>query len=288
MRKLKDRDPDALGVPPGRVVNGKTELGLSTRYVGASVHYIRSVGSTNAVLHELAADDAPSGTVVLADEQTGGRGRVGRAWFSPEARGIWVSVLLRTDLPAERLAPLSVAGAVAVAEALRKHTGLDVRVKWPNDLMVEERKLGGLLVESAQAADGSIEFASVGLGLNVNLRGEEIPPELAARATSLAVCLGHDVSRLEVLRTVLLALEECFEKFERGGMESFRAQWRELSMLLGRKVVLQGTQGDRVARVVDIAPTGALRLELPSGEIEEVWHGDVTLQSAPERGTNDD
>ena len=274
---MTDRtDSEDLGIPPGRVIDGRADLGLPTRYVGARFHYLRSVGSTNAMLAELARAGEPSGTVVLADEQTAGRGRIDRSWFSPEARGIWVSVLLRTNMTAGKLAPLSVAAAVAIAETLREQVGLDVRVKWPNDLLVDGKKLGGLLVESVQTARGSVESASVGLGLNVGLRADEIPAELASGATSLSICLGRNVERLEVLGAVLLALEHCFDEFVRGGMESFRGRWRALSTLLGREVTVHSTQGGRVGTVVDMAPTGALVVETPTGEKLEVWHGDVT------------
>jgi BirA family biotin operon repressor/biotin-[acetyl-CoA-carboxylase] ligase len=139
-------DRQDLGVAPDAVLDGPRDLGLSTEHTGRRVHYRRSVESTSSVLRELAESGEAPGTIVIADEQTGGRGRAGRSWYSPAGLGLWMSVLHESSLPPERLAPLSIAAAVSVAGALGDETGLDVRVKWPNDLLVGGRKLGGFLV----------------------------------------------------------------------------------------------------------------------------------------------
>ena len=285
-------DPVSLGVEPGTVLDGPRDLGLTTTYVGGVVHYLRSAGSTSIELKALAREGAAVGTVVLADEQTGGRGRSGRTWFSPDRMGVWMSVLLRCELPADKLAPLSIATAVSVAGALRGLTGLDVRVKWPNDLLVGGRKLGGLLVESMQTAGEDVRSAVLGIGLNVNLTEDDFPAELAGSATSLRLALGRPVARLDVLRATLLALEKCFERYEREGIAGFRERWRELSSTLGREVMVapgaantqeQGAAGERLNQsatgtVTDLAESGALVIQDAAGERREIWFGDVTLR----------
>lgn len=202
-----------------------------------------------------------------------------------------MSVLFECELPAERLAPLSVAAAVSVAEALRDLTGLDVRVKWPNDLLVCGRKLGGLLVESVQVAGENVRSAVLGIGLNVGLVSSDLPPELGGVATSLSMELGQSVSRLDVLRAMLPVLEECFGRFERSGIAGFRERWRGLSSTLGREVTI--TPGADEATVVtgtvtDLAESGALVLADASGDTREIWFGDITLRHAEARGSNDD
>jgi BirA family biotin operon repressor/biotin-[acetyl-CoA-carboxylase] ligase len=286
MRGMSDKngqDPDDLGIAPGRIVDGITELGLATRYVGRRVHYLRSAGSTNAVLADLAADGEPSGSVVIADEQTEGRGRAGRAWFSPASRGIWMSVLIRADMSAARFAPLSIAAAVSVAEGLAGQTGLDVRVKWPNDMQVEGRKLGGLLVEAARIPDcvrssGEQEMvAAVGIGLNVNLTREELPSELEETATSLRILLGREVSRLETLRVVLGALEACFDEFMESGIRVFLGRWKKISTLIWRRVLVR-LEGEEIeGTVVGVGDAGTLLVNLDSGILKEIWHGDVSF-----------
>jgi BirA family biotin operon repressor/biotin-[acetyl-CoA-carboxylase] ligase len=201
-----------------------------------------------------------------------------------------MSVLFECELPAERLAPLSVAAAVSVAEALRELTGLDVRVKWPNDLLVAGRKLGGLLVESAQTAGESVRSAVLGIGLNVGLVSSDLPPELAGVATSLGIELKRTVPRLDVLRATLPALEGCFDDFGREGIAGFRERWRGLSSTLGRRVVVTpGGVGPVVTgTVVDLSESGALVLEDAAGEKRDIWFGDVTLRHAETKGTDDD
>jgi BirA family biotin operon repressor/biotin-[acetyl-CoA-carboxylase] ligase len=269
---------DGLGIEPGGIIDAVAALGLRTRYVARRLHYMKTAGSTNAVLAALAERNEPAGSVVLADAQTEGRGRAGRYWFSPQGRGIWASVLLRTDMPAEGVAPLSVAAAVSVAQALRGMTGLDVRVKWPNDIAVDGRKLGGILIEAVQTADENVRAAVLGIGLNVNLGPDELPPELSESATSLRIALGRGVSRLETLRVVLESLELCLETFEARGWEGFREAWRALSELRGRRVLVRTAGRDLEGVVTDTAPSGALLLSLDGGAIEEVWHGDVSLR----------
>lgn len=284
-------DLDGPGPEREAVLDGPRDLGLATRYIGRTVHHLRLVDSTSNVLRSLAADGAAAGTVVLADEQTGGRGRTGRTWFSPDGLGVWMSVLFECELSAERLAPLSIAAAVSVAEALRTLTGLDVHVKWPNDLLVGDRKLGGLLVESAQTAGESVRSAVLGIGLNVGLEESDLPPELVGVATSLRIELGRSVTRLEVLRATLPALEECFDRFGREGIAGFRERWRGLSSTLGRRVVV--TPGAAAGRAVtgtvtDLSESGALVLEDAGGGTREIWFGDITLRHAETKGTDDD
>lgn len=269
-------DANHLGVEPGQVLDGRADLGLPTRYVGGRLHYLKVAESTNAVLTGLAEEGVPSGTAVLAEEQTGGRGRLGRTWHSPEGGGLWLSVLLRADLPAEKLAPLSVAVAVSVTEALRGLTGLDIRVKWPNDILMGGRKLGGVLVDSTAEAGSGTTSAVVGLGLNVNVTAGELPPELRGIATSLRESIGRELNRLQVLRAVAAALEDCFDQFLERGIEGLRQRWRDLSTLRGLRVTLNAESGERTGTVVDMAVSGALILEMAEGGTKEVWHGDVT------------
>ncbi|MFH1502150.1 MAG: biotin--[acetyl-CoA-carboxylase] ligase [Candidatus Eisenbacteria bacterium] len=280
--------PESLGFAPGQVLSGPVDLRLDASLVGCRVHYLPSVGSTNAVLRSLAEDGEPEGAVVVADEQTAGRGRAGRSWFSPRGKGLWLSVLLKPLRPAIDVAPLSMVTAVSVAAVLRRDFGVDARVKWPNDLVAGGRKLGGILLESLQGAGGAVERVVVGIGLNVNLDARDVPSDIAGTATSLRMLLGMDVSRLDVLRSVLDAFDEDWRKFESDGVAGFLERWRGLSTVLGRRIEIatDGEPGAGDARAnarerlvagtaVDITPEGALVVEDGAGRRVQVWHGDV-------------
>ncbi len=266
-----------LGVEPDRVLEGHRDLGLTTRFVGRRVHDLASVASTNVAARELANAGEPDGTVVLADEQTGGRGRAGRAWFSPPGLGVWASIVLRPKLDAKRVAGIGIASAVGIADALRRGFGIEARVKWPNDILAGGRKLGGVLVEAGQVAGDTIESAVVGIGVNVSVGPDDFPEELRATATSLATVAGRPIGRLDVLRVVLSAFEDAYGRHARDGAASVRERWRDLSTTLG-KAIEAGEAGRVVAgRVVDLSPEGALVLEDAGGRTVEIWYGDVAV-----------
>jgi BirA family biotin operon repressor/biotin-[acetyl-CoA-carboxylase] ligase len=252
--------------------------------VGWRVYRMGSVGSTNTALRALADAGEPEGSVLVADEQTAGRGRAGRAWFSPRGGGLWFSVLLRPDRPAAEVAGLSVATALSVASALRETPGVDARVKWPNDVVAEGRKLGGVLLESRQSPSGLVESVIVGVGINVNLAHADLPPDLASSATSLSALAGRDVPASDVLRAVLVRYNEDWRLFSARGLEPFRARWVALSATLGRPVEV--AQGGATVRgvAVDLSPAGALVVETEGGRRVEVWHGEVARGGGPGGG----
>jgi BirA family biotin operon repressor/biotin-[acetyl-CoA-carboxylase] ligase len=239
------------------------------------IHYFASVVSTNEVAKKLAEAGEPGGTVVLADEQTGGRGRSGRAWFSPAGGGVWASIVVRPSLEARRLAGLGIAIAVAVADALERAYGIGARVKWPNDVLAGGKKLGGVLVEAGQVAGDVVESAVVGIGLNVDIAPDGFPPDLRGTATSLATVTGRAVDRLEALRVVLEAFDAAYERYASGGGASARERWRELSTLLGHVVEIETTGRSTSGTVIDLSLEGALLVESADGRTVEVWHGDV-------------
>jgi BirA family biotin operon repressor/biotin-[acetyl-CoA-carboxylase] ligase len=177
---------------------------------------------------------------------------------------------------------------VSVAEALREETELDVLVKWPNDLLVGERKLGGFLVETTQALE--VHRVVLGVGLNVGLQGPDIPGELAGTATSLSMALGRPVRRHDVLRTVAAALERCFDDYELECIVAFRDRWRGLSSTLGSEVTIAaGAAGAGsgplfTGTVTGLAESGALVIRFASGGTREIWFGDVTLRNVRAEG----
>ena len=169
------------------------------------MHHFETLDSTNDLAKELAAQGAPEGTVVVAETQTGGRGRLGREWNSPPGVGLYVSLVLRPMLPPMELPQITLTTAVAVVRAVRRVTGVAPGIKWPNDLLLNGKKLGGILTEMETESD-RIRHVVVGLGLNVN--NPAFPPELAATATSLALATGRAFSRVQLLQAWLEEFEE--------------------------------------------------------------------------------
>ncbi len=243
---------------------------LSTRVFGRVLEYSERVGSTNDVILDMAGHGAPHGTVCLADEQSAGRGRRGYGWFSPPGCGIWASVLLRPRLSAARTPPLTLCSAAAVARALEKAAGVAVQIKWPNDLLMRDRKVAGILAET-RAVAGDDPVIVIGMGINVNHTRELFPDEISAAATSLRIESGGPVKREDLFLSILASFESAYEDYLESGPESVltevdaRLAWRGWTVEVDSPAGLFG----RVSRVDE---EGGLLLERDGG-------GDVVIRS---------
>jgi len=249
--------------------------GLKTDLVGQSIVYYSSVGSTNEVLKELAAQGAPEGTLIIADEQTAGRGRLSRKWLAPPGTSLLLSILFRPDLAPSQAQRLTMICSLATADAIEGLTGLPAGLKWPNDIFVRGKKAGGILTESGTTG-GRLDYVVVGMGLNVNLAVSTLP-ELRDTATSLSQELGRDVSRLELLWKILAGIEMRYESLRIG--ESPHEEWAARLINLGHQVQVTMPQGVLVGWAEGVDADGALILRLPGGQRERILAGDVTLRS---------
>lgn len=241
--------------------------GLQTVALGRNLVYRERVGSTNDLARELAERGAPEGTVVLAEVQTRGRGRLGRRWRSPRG-GLWFSLVLRPDVAPALLSGLSLVVACAVARALREETGAPIQVRWPNDLVLHDRKLGGILVEVGTG------WVVVGIGINVNVPLAKLPRDVRETATSLLESLGHPVDPEALLQRVLVELEGSYAAYRRG--EPLRREWRAFSSLLGRRVQILLPEGAFEGEAMDIDPDGALVVRTQR-ELRRVLAGEVKV-----------
>jgi len=255
----------------------EVRYGLQTSIMGRWILCYQRVRSTNALALQIAQQGASEGTLVVAEEQTAGRGRLGRLWYSPPGVGLWASLILRPHMPPSRVFHLAICGALAVAETVYQTTHLPVRVKWPNDVLVRGKKLSGVLTET-QADLDSVHFVILGVGINVNHRSQDFPEDLRSKATSIRLELGRSISRLGLLRDLLLKFEEMYGLFQEQGLVPFLDRWRQLSWILGRRVMVH--IGERIfsGQAVDIEETGALVLEETSGKRRRLLAGDVSFQ----------
>jgi BirA family biotin operon repressor/biotin-[acetyl-CoA-carboxylase] ligase len=216
--------------------------------------------------------------VVFAESQTRGRGRRGRAWVSPRGKGLWFSVLLRPTLPTSAASRITVAASVAVARAIRQNCGLDARIKWPNDVMVNGKKLAGILTELRAEAD-EILLAILGIGIDVNCQREDFPGELGDIATSLELETGSAQDRVALAAQVLIALDECYQA-ALTNFESIVDEWAKLCTTLGRQIVVTMGQNRIEGFAQALDSDGALLLRRDSGQIERILGGDVVVERA--------
>jgi BirA family biotin operon repressor/biotin-[acetyl-CoA-carboxylase] ligase len=250
--------------------------GLSAERFGRSLYLLETVGSTNAAARELAEQGAPEGTTVLAEHQTAGRGRQGRSWTDIPGENILCSVVLRPRIPSSRIPLLTFAVSVAAAEAVERATGLRPSCKWPNDLLLRDRKFCGILLESASAGLRS-GFAVAGIGINVNQRA--FPDDISARATSLAAEAGTPVDRAALVRALLESLETWYDRVKQGDLSPALERWRSLTSMFGQKVSVTAGQETVSGIALRLADDGGLVIKSGS-MLRTVYAGDVTL-SAP-------
>jgi BirA family transcriptional regulator, biotin operon repressor / biotin---[acetyl-CoA-carboxylase] ligase len=241
------------------------QSGLGTRIIGREIHVYDLVISTNDVAWELAGRGARDGTVVLAEEQTQGRGRLGRTWWSPRGRGIWMSVLLHPPTPEGAVPMVTIVGALATADAIRETTRLPAMIRWPNDIMIEGRKAAGILVESHRGPRG--HEVVLGIGLDVDAAGAEMPEDIADLATSLSEALGERVDRVALARQLLTDLDRWYQvKLDRD-IGRINQHWRELSATLGHRIVLEENGRRYEGEVADLDVVDGLALRLGRGNI---------------------
>jgi len=258
---------------PDLLIASEIREGLKTKLFAKRIVSYRTLGSTNDVAKQLADSGAPEGTLIVAEEQTKGRGRLGRSWHSPPKCGLYFTLILRPPIPPAKAPALSICAALAVIDSLRELFGIQVFTKWPNDVLINRKKVCGILTELVTRGNG-VDSVIVGVGMNVNNKREDFPKDLRKTATSLAIELGEEVSRLEVLKRFLLEFERDYLLFSNSGLAPFRNHYRECSAVLGRSVKIRC--GDKllsgIAEDIDeegslILKKGRRRLFLPGGEI---------------------
>ena len=265
--------PDALTEPEIRCFLPPTEV------VGRKLVCLSDVDSTNTRARELAMAGEPEGLVVVADCQTAGRGRMGRSFQSPPGRGIYLTALLRPHLPPERLMSVTAMAGVAVCGAVEEVCGLSPGLKWPNDPVLNGRKLCGILTElSLEAETGSLQYLVVGIGVNVLHTPEDFSPEVAAVATSVAAELGRPVSRPALAAALIARLDRLRAALVSGDTEDDLAEYRRRCVNLGKRVRLLSPGGEARGEAVDVDRDFGLVVRRDDGTVTTVRSGEVSVR----------
>ncbi|NOU99174.1 biotin--[acetyl-CoA-carboxylase] ligase [Paenibacillus planticolens] len=256
-----------------------TELlqGLRTKVLGQKVHVYGEVDSTQTIAHALVASGAPEGTLVLAEAQTAGRGRMGRAWHSPAGKGIWMSLVLTPRVPVYFLPQLTLLSAVALCRSIQKVCQVDIGIKWPNDLLIKGKKVSGILLESS-GEDERLKYVIAGIGISVNLKVEDYPEELRSVATSLAIESGAEIKRETLVQAFLLEFEELYALYLEKGFSPIRLLWEALSVTLKRPIRTHSPSGVIEGIADSLDDSGALTVITGNGEKIKVYSGDIELR----------
>jgi BirA family biotin operon repressor/biotin-[acetyl-CoA-carboxylase] ligase len=279
VQELRDAGYDIVSVPhlgyriiscPDRLYPFEISHGLSTKIIGRRIHYFDKVSSTMDAAMQLGFENAAEGTVVVSESQTKARGRLGRSWSSPKYKGLYLSLILRPEILPSEAPVLTLMTAVGICEAVKLETGLDPRIKWPNDIILGNKKLCGILTELDAEID-AVRFVVIGIGINVNNNRDE----LVDRAISLKALKGEQINRLELLKSVLRRTEENYVFFKKNGPADILEKWKALSLTLGRKVRLICHNRHFEGEAIDIDSDGGLLVRRDSGLVEKFMAGDV-------------
>ena len=248
---------------------------LSGLRIGSTLHYFETVDSTNAVGIRLAQEEAAEGTLIVADSQTAGRGRFQRVWQSPSGSNLYFSFVLRPDIAPTEAASLTFVAGVAAFETLFFYCPKNVEIKWPNDILMDNRKVCGILTEIK--TDGKRVEAVVGVGINVNIKKGNFAPEYREGATSLAEETGRELSREDVLFTFCTQFQHWYGIFLKDGFGPIRKAWLSRTAMVGRQVRVKFRDEIKEGKVLGIDNDGALLLVDSEKAVQRITAGDATI-----------
>lgn len=263
---------------PELLLPDEISSGLKARVLGSNIVSFESIGSTQDEAKKLARQGAVEGTVVIADRQTQGRGRLDRNWVSPLGVGIYMSIVLTPDLKPPEVMQIPLVAGVAVVRAIRRMTPLKPLIKWPNDVLIQGRKVCGILTEMSAEID-RVSYIVLGIGINVNTPKEMLPPEIREASTSLMEEAGAFVSRPRLVQCLIEELDELYAEFKSAGFAPIRERWKELSCTIGAMARVSGAGDVQEGRVLDLDTDGALLLQTMDGALRRVISGDVSLRT---------
>ena len=262
---------------PDRLIPAEIKWKLRTRVLGKEILSYKKVDSTNTIAYALAEKGLKEGSVILAEEQEKGKGRHGRTWLSPSKSGIYLSVILRPQITPNEISKITLLAAVAAARAIRETADLQAMIKWPNDILVNHKKVCGILTEM-KAEQDRVDFIVIGIGINVNTQMKQLPKGASSLREELPDSrTDEQVSRVALTRKLIEKLEEDYFLLKKDGFQPIMDEWKRLSDMIGSrvKVVLQNRTFEGL--VHDIDPDGALVVRRDAGTLEKVSSGDIAM-----------
>ncbi|MBO9128220.1 biotin--[acetyl-CoA-carboxylase] ligase [Bacillus sp. 165] len=261
---------------PDKVTGNEIQLGLQTSFIGRNVYYEDTVDSTQKIAAGLAYEGVSEGTVVVAEQQTSGRGRLSRKWYSPKGTGIWMSIILRPAIPTQNAPQLTLLAAVSVAQAIEE-AGVSVSIKWPNDILINGKKAVGILTELQAEAD-KINAVIIGIGINVNQKQEDFAEEIQTIATSLAIEKGTKLARAELMQSIFYHMERLYQQYLDKGFQIVKLLWESYAISIGKTITARTVTQTLTGIAKGITEDGVLMLEDESGNIHYIHSADIEIR----------
>ncbi|MFS0672652.1 biotin--[acetyl-CoA-carboxylase] ligase [Ornithinibacillus sp. 179-J 7C1 HS] len=259
---------------PNNVSENTVQWGLNTKWLGKSIIHKESTTSTQHLAHQLASEDKEHGTVVIADEQTQGKGRLSRDWYSAKDKGIWMSILLRPTIPPYLAPQLTLLTATVLADVLKESLNLVPKIKWPNDILLDNKKVSGILTEM-QAEQDRIDYVVIGIGMNVNHEQQDLLANIQSKATSLKLVSGKSIDITELIQKILEYFEAAYEEFMNNGFSNIKEKWESYGYRLGESISITTYHDVQKAVLVGIDEDGALLAKFKDDEIKKIYSGEI-------------
>jgi birA, biotin-[acetyl-CoA-carboxylase] ligase region len=249
---------------------------LAGKFIGHQLHYYEEIGSTNDEAFRLGLAGAPEGTVLIADRQTAGRGRMQRSWHSPDETNIYTSIILRPEIELAKAPQISILAGVVVAEVLNDYCPDKVKLKWPNDVLIDRKKVCGILPQIKTSAN-AVNFIVLGIGINVNINNDQFPDEIRDLATSLVIETGKKISRLELIISLYENLAKWYKQLLKKGFGSIREKWLSLTPMIGQTVQVMFHEETVSGKAIGLDEDGSLILLTDKNETIRISAGDATI-----------
>ena len=283
MKELEKDGYEIEGVPrkgyrikqlPNKVSDNTVKWGLKTKWLGQSIIHKTSAPSTQLLIHKAARENAPHGTIAIADEQTEGRGRMNRPWHSTQGKGMWLSLLLRPEILPQHAPQLTLLTATVLADVIKKHTELEPLIKWPNDILLNNHKTAGILTEM-QSEQDMIQYIVIGIGFNINHVKADLPDDIEKKATSLKIETGKDWPINDFIQQFLETFEIAFERYLTNGFPEVKKKWESYGFKIGEKIKIATPKEVKEATFHGIADDGALLIRNSSGDVTTIYSGEI-------------
>ncbi|WP_067725624.1 biotin--[acetyl-CoA-carboxylase] ligase [Oceanobacillus damuensis] len=259
---------------PDKLSSNTIKWGLESKWIAKTVIHKHSVESTQTIAHRAARENAPHGTIVVADEQTNGRGRMSRTWHSSKEKGIWLSIILRPEMPPNHASQLTLLTATVLADVLNSFEGVEPLIKWPNDILLNQKKTAGILTEM-QAEQDRIQYILIGIGLNINHSIEDLSEDIQMKATSLKIETGKEWSIKTIIQRLLTAFETSYDLYMKNGFHPIKEKWEHFGFKIGENIKIQTFSDQWEGKFLGISDEGALLTESIEGKPVKLYSAEI-------------
>ncbi|RDW22065.1 biotin--[acetyl-CoA-carboxylase] ligase [Oceanobacillus chungangensis] len=259
---------------PDKLSENTIRWGLETNWIGKSIIHKESTTSTQHIAHDEARNGAAHGTIIIADEQTNGKGRMNRSWFSTKGKGMWLSIILRPKISPLQAPQLTLLTATVLADVLHSYCNVQPLIKWPNDILLHDKKIVGILTEM-QAEQDIINYIVIGIGLNVNQSKDDLPEEISHRATSLLIETEKEHSIKALIQEILTTFEKSYDQYIKNGFPEIKQKWESYGFKIGEEITIKTLKDHFRAIFLGIEEDGALRIKRMDGSIEKLYSAEI-------------